>query len=61
MKLTKEEKQFRRDADGAPVDDDELAAMAAKVPGSLGMAAKFYLYARDQFQEELKRIGLEEG
>lgn len=60
-KLTSEEKAFRKEYGGAPLDEEALAHEAEKVPGQLGEAAKLLNLARGVFERELERIGFEHG
>lgn len=59
--LTKEERAFRKQYDGAALDEEELAGAALSVPGSLGDAARALLSAKAEFDSELERIGFEHG
>lgn len=59
--MTKEERAFRDQFDGASIDEVELAGAAEEVPGPLGEAAKALREARERFEAELRRIGCERG
>ena len=60
-RLTKEERAFLKQFNGASLDEDELADVASEVPGPLGDAAKALAAARARFDLELERIGYENG
>lgn len=60
-KLTKEERAFLRQFNGASLDEEELAREAETVPGPLGDAARRLIAARASFSIELARIGYEHG
>lgn len=59
--LTREERAFRKQYDGAALDEEEIASAAEEVPGPLGEAAKALSAARERFERELERIGYEHG
>lgn len=60
-KLTKGERAFRKQYDGAAIDEEELASAAEEVPGPLGDAARALINARAVFELELERIGYKHG
>lgn len=60
-KMTDEEKAFKKQCNGAALDNEELLEEAAKVPGPLGDAAKATIAAQQAFEAQLKRIRFEVG
>lgn len=60
-KLTKAEKKFIEEFNGAPYDDSDLASVASNVDGELGELAKNFLEALRAFEAKLNSIGFERG
>ena len=60
-RLTKEERAFLKQFNGASLDEEELASAAEAVPGPLGESARAFKEARERLDVELARIGFENG
>lgn len=59
--VTKEERDWVKENNGAPIDDNELAERASDLDGRLGDAAKAVLAAQEKFEAELTRVRYERG
>lgn len=55
------EEEFKKQFNGSPFDDEELAECASKVKGELGSLAKTFLKSRDAFFNKLDEIEYEFG
>lgn len=54
-------KEFLEQFNGAPYDDKELADIASKVEGEIGIKALIFLDALRGFESALEKIGYERG
>ena len=54
-------KEFIEQYNYAPFDDVELAEIACKVEGEIGLRAREFLSALDLFEKSLENIGYERG
>ena len=54
-------KEFLKEFNEAPYDDEELAEVANEVEGNVGEKAEAFLQAKRDFENALDSIGYERG
>ncbi len=54
-------KEFLKEFNEAPYDDEELAEVANEVEGNVGEKAEAFLQAKRDFERALDSIGYERG
>ena len=59
--MSKSKQEFLEEYNYAPYDDIELAKIASKIEGEIGLKAKKFLSSLDLFNKTLEEIGYERG